>query len=127
VRKHQLGTVRMCTHVLLPLCLSAPRDFRVFRCRFLPRFYFLSSCVTFKFTRISEKQHSSHQRALQLPSHSHSLIHTEMDKSLGMACFLSFLNTSALSLLCSSVSEALICKKLTLFLYYIFFFFRKSQ
>ncbi len=67
-----------------------------------PWFCLLSSCVTFKFTRISEKQHSSHQRALQLPSHSHSLIHTETDKSSGTACFLSFLNTPALSVLWSS-------------------------
>lgn len=100
-----------CAHMFCCLCVSQPLEISMcLRCRFLPRFYFLSSCVTFKFTRISEKQHSSHQRALQLPSHSHSLIHTEMDKSSGTACFLFSLQLSLFS-----VSEALICKKLTLF------------
>lgn len=107
-----------CLYVSQPLEISM-----CLRCRFLPRFCLLSSCVTFKFTRISEKQHSSHQRALQLPSHSHSLIHTEMDKSSGTACFLSFLNISALSVLCSSAQSSLSAFDLKrIYIIFIYFF-----
>lgn len=119
-----------CLHTFTSLDPS--RFPRVFSVVSSSRFCLLSSCVTFKFTRNSEKQHSSHQRALLLPSRSHSLIHTEMDKSSGTDRFLSFLDTSARCDLWSSYTEAHVCEVYTSFIciqltFFIFIFLVSSQ